>query len=128
MCYRLQFFIKNIIWSSRLFSHFYFYFKKCYLLLVFKDFYLFIFRERGREGGREGEKHQCVVASQAHYGNLACNPGVCPDWESNQRPFGSQASTQFTEPHQPGHIRYIFSIILFNGLMAFNLIKVLWFS
>ena len=24
---------------------------------------LFIFRERGREGEREGEKHQCVVAS-----------------------------------------------------------------
>ena len=28
-----------------------------------KSFYLFIFRERGREGEREGEKHQCVVAS-----------------------------------------------------------------
>ena len=28
----------------------------------FKDFiYLFIFRQRGREGKREGEKHQCVV-------------------------------------------------------------------
>ena len=25
--------------------------------------YLFIFRERGREEEREGEKHQCVVAS-----------------------------------------------------------------
>ena len=24
---------------------------------------LFIFRERGKEGGREVEKHQCVVAS-----------------------------------------------------------------
>ena len=30
---------------------------------LFKRFYLFIFRERGREGEREGEKHQCVVAS-----------------------------------------------------------------
>ena len=30
-----------------------------------KIFYLFIFRERGREGEREGEKHQCVVASLA---------------------------------------------------------------
>ena len=28
-------------------------------------FNLFIFRERGREGEREGEKHQCVVASHA---------------------------------------------------------------
>ena len=26
-------------------------------------FYVFIFRERGREGEREGEKHQCVFAS-----------------------------------------------------------------
>ena len=24
------------------------------------------------------------------------------DWESSQRPFGSQAGTQSTEPHQPG--------------------------
>ena len=26
-----------------------------------------------------------------------------PDWESNQGPFSSQAGTQFTVPHQPGH-------------------------
>ena len=50
-----------------------------------KRFYLFIFREREREGEREGEKHQCVVASHAPFtGDLACNPGMCPDWESNQ--------------------------------------------
>ena len=28
-----------------------------------KKNYLFIFREKGREGQREGEKHQCMVAS-----------------------------------------------------------------
>ena len=33
-------------------------------LSFFKRFYLFIFRQRGREGER-GEKHQCVVASHA---------------------------------------------------------------
>ena len=43
------------------------------------------------EGERGGEKHQCVVASHvAPTGDLACNPGTCPDWESNRRPFGSQ--------------------------------------
>ena len=48
----------------------------------FKRFYLFIFRQRGREGEREGEKPQCVVASHTPpAGDLACNPGVCPDWE-----------------------------------------------
>ena len=64
---------------------------------------LFIFRERGREGEREGEKYQCAVVSQvATTGDLAPNPGTCPDWESNQRPFGLQAGGQSTELHQPG--------------------------
>ena len=50
-----------------------------------------LFLERGREGEREGEKHQGVVASHvAPTGDLACNPGMCPDWESNRRPFGLQ--------------------------------------
>ena len=48
----------------------------------FLEFYLFIFRERGREGEREGEKHQCVVASHTPpTGDLARNPGMNPDWE-----------------------------------------------
>ena len=64
---------------------------------------LFIFRERRREGEREGEKHPYVVASCASpTGGLAHNPGMCPDWESNQQPFGLKASTQSTEPHKPG--------------------------
>ena len=43
------------------------------------------------EGGREGEKHQCVVASLVPpTGDPAHDPGMCPDWELNQQPFGSQ--------------------------------------
>ena len=66
--------------------------------------FLFIyFQGEGREGERKGEKHQCVVASCVPpSGDLAHNPGMCPYWESNQRPFGWQASTQSTELHQPG--------------------------
>ena len=48
-----------------------------------------MFSERGREGekkGERGEKHQCVVASHMPLtGDLACNPGMCPDWEWNQQ-------------------------------------------
>ena len=81
--------------------------KKQYIYFIFKilkDFiYLFIFRERRRKGEREGQKHQCVVASHMPpIEDLACNPGMCPDWESNQRSFGSLVGTQSTEPHQPG--------------------------
>ena len=64
---------------------------------------LFIFRERGRERENEGEKHQCVVATCVPpTGDLACNPGMCPDWKSNWLPFASYSGAQSTEPHQPG--------------------------
>ena len=44
-----------------------------------------------------------MVASQKPpAGDLAHKPGMCPDWELNWQPFGSQAGTQSTEPHQPG--------------------------
>ena len=66
------------------------------ILLLLLFIYLF-----WREG--EGEKHQCVVASHIPSpGNLAHNPGMCSDWESNRRPFGSHARAQFTETLQPG--------------------------
>ena len=52
---------------------------------------LCIYLERGREGERDGQKHQCVVASPVYpTGHLARNPGMCPDWEWNRHPFGSQ--------------------------------------
>ena len=44
-----------------------------------------------------------MVASHAPpAGDLAHDPGMCPDWEANQRPFSLQAGTQSAEPHQPG--------------------------
>ena len=71
--------------------------------LFFKRCYLFIFRERGMEGEREGEKQQCVVAScKSPTGDLAQNPGMCPYKKPNWQPFASQASNQSTESYQPG--------------------------
>ena len=62
-------------------------------VLYFKDF-IYLFLERGREGKREGEEHQCVIAFHVSpTGDLASNPGMCPDWKSNQGPFGSQAGS-----------------------------------
>ena len=43
--------------------------------------------------------------------NLASNPGTCPDWELNLWPFGSQASTESTEPHQPGCNIHFFVVV-----------------
>ena len=62
---------------------------KCLLIKIF----IYLFLERGREREWEGEKHPCVVASHASpTADLAHNAGMCPEWELNQWPFGSQAS------------------------------------
>ena len=66
------------------------------------------------------EKNQCVVASHAPpAGNLAHNPGICTDWELNQQPFDSQASTQSTEPHQPRPY-LIFQVYEINSRLAIS--------
>ena len=66
------------------------------IYIYFKDFIYF-----QREG--KGDKHQYVVAPYTTpTGDLVCNLGVSPDWESNQQPFASQSSAQSIEPYQPG--------------------------
>ena len=70
-----------------------------FFFFFFKDF----IKSREREGKREEEKNQCMVASPAPpTGDLARNPGMCLDWKSNRQPSGLQVGTQSTEPHQPG--------------------------
>ena len=64
------------------------FFLKFTLHSFFKIFYLFIFRERGREGEGEGQKNLCVVASHlVPTGDLACKPGMCPDWNQTGNPL-----------------------------------------
>ena len=79
------------------------------ILFYFKKYFIYLFLERGE--GREEErernikvwkKHQLAASRMPPTGDLAHNPGMHPDWESNQWPFSSQAGTQPTEPHQPG--------------------------
>ena len=80
--------------KRRGFSFFFFFFK----------IFIYLFLERGwKEGERKEEKPQFVVAPRvALTGDLACNPGMRPDWESNQQPFGLHAHIQSTELHQAG--------------------------
>ena len=63
------------------------------LFLFFKDFiYLFIFRETGREGDRQGARETSLgerdtdrlLLAHSQLGGLAHTPGLCLDWASNQ--------------------------------------------
>ena len=73
-----------------------------FIFLIFKKDFIYLFFGEGKGGRKRAKKHQCVVVSCAPpTGDLACNPGMCPDWESNQTPFGSQWCST-TEPFEPG--------------------------
>ena len=78
-------------------------------LFIYLKYFIYLFLERGREGEREGEKPQCVVASHAPpTGDLAHNPGMCPNWDSNQRSFGLQAGAQPLSHTSQGEIVVFF--------------------
>ena len=70
------------------------------IIIVFLEEFISLFLERGERREKEREKN----INQLPLADLARNPGMCPDWESNQRPFGFQADTQSTDPQQPGLI------------------------
>ena len=76
------------------------YFSFIFNINTFKRFYLF--SETGREGEGKGKKHQFDASHMSPTEDLACNPGTCPEWETNRQPFSTQASTHSTEPHWPG--------------------------
>ena len=58
----------------------------CVTIFNFSFYILFIYFYREGEGGRKrGRETSIVVAScTPPPGDLALNPGMCPDWESNQ--------------------------------------------
>ena len=101
----MKYFGRKIIRTkSHIFSH-----SVMPLAFFFKT--LFIYFQREEKGGIEGEKHWCMRETSIHCashmpptGDLARNPGMCPDRELNLLLFGLQGGgAQSTEPHQPGH-------------------------
>ena len=77
-------------------------------IFFFKDFIFNLLSER-EEGGRKRGRETLMCERNGNNccrpptGDLAYTRGMCPEWESDQRPFSSQACTQSTEPHQPGY-------------------------
>ena len=88
-----------------------------YIYIIFKIFYLFIFRERGRAGEREGEKHQCVVAfCMPQLGTWPTTQACALTGNRTGDPLVRRLA-QSTEPHQQGlattfKLRYVGTLIL----------------
>ena len=50
---------------------------------------LFLEREEGKEKERERNISVWLPLELPIPGDVACNPGMCPDWELNQQPSAS---------------------------------------
>ena len=86
----------------------------------FSDF-VYLFPEVGEEKERQRSINVWMPLPHPPSGELACNSGMCPDWESNPQSFGSQARAQSTKLHQPGqfmeHLKDIPSTFIFLMIM-----------
>ena len=56
-----------------------------FIYLFLKILFVYLFLERGEEREKERERNINVAPT----GDLACNPGICPECKLNQQPFGS---------------------------------------
>ena len=70
-----------------------------YSILLFKILYLFL---EGKGRRKRKRKMNVWLPHMPPIGNLAHNPGMCPDWKLNRWPLDLQAGAQSTEPHQAG--------------------------
>ena len=61
-----------------------------------------LFRERGREGEREGEKHRSLPPIHASTGDQTQNTSMYTHWESNWQHFALWDDAQATELYQSG--------------------------
>ena len=64
--------------------------------------YLFLDSGEGRQKERERNSNVWLPLTCPLLGSWPAAQACALDWESNQWPFGLQASAQSTEPHQPG--------------------------
>ena len=60
----------------------------------------------------------CGCLSWVPTGDLACNPGMCPDWEPNQGPFDSQPVLG-PELYQTGNISCNTDMVVINSFSFF---------
>ena len=84
------------------------------VISFFLRFYFFLERGEGREKERERnihvwEIHQSVAPRTHLTGDLAHNPGLCPDWESNQWSFSSKAGQHLIHWATPDRATVIIS-------------------
>ena len=91
--------------------------------LIFKKILFIYFEGKGKRGRkRERETSLCGCFSYTPYWGPGPQPRMCPDWEPNWWPFGSQASAQSTEPHHPGLLGWIFT---FSGYSDQQLVELI---
>ena len=93
-----------------------------------KDFIYLFFREGKGGRKRRGETSMCdCLLHTPLLGTWSATQACALDWDLNQWPFDLQASTQSTEPHQPGW-KVTFSMLVWIKTSPCTLSKKRWLA
>ena len=84
------------------------------ILSLFKKEFIYLCLERGEGREKERDRNIYRLPRTPPTRDLAHNPGMCPNGESNLLSSDSQAGAQSTEPHQPGPNLFLISILPLN--------------
>ena len=87
------------------------------MLIYFLRISFFLsFQREGKEKERERSLIVWLPLTCPLMGTWPATQACALDWDSNQWPFGSQAGTQSTDPHQPGLQMLIFCFSVFVSI------------
>ena len=76
--------------------------------ITFKILFIFKGEEREKERKRNMDMRNIypILLVLVPTRDQTCNPGMCPNWESNRRPFTLQDNDQPTEPQWSGQQQF----------------------
>ena len=93
--------------------------KSIFIFNFLKRFCLFIFRQKERrDKERERNINVWLPLACPLLGTWPATQACASNWVSNLQPFGSQASTQPTKPHQPGPFLIFWGISILLSTVA----------
>ena len=93
--------------------------------LFLKILFIYLREREGKEKEKERNTNVWLPLQHPKMGTWSHNPGMCPDWESNQQPFDSQARAaplSYTSQKRKVTKHFSFSLYLLSLFISLHIL------